>query len=102
MPRIFDNIEQALLPALQQTLEVGPGRLLAHRQQHVAPDVKRDGRVRQETLGIDMLAVVCSKTGVSIRLTDERWAHIVEEHTELAGLHLDVLEAGPDSGRERW
>lgn len=39
-----------------------------------------------------MLAVVQSKHGVPIRLTDERWAHITEEHTELAGLRLDVLE----------
>ncbi len=28
-----------------------------------------------------------------IRLTDERWAHITEEHAELAGMRLDVLEA---------
>ena len=28
-----------------------------------------------------------------IRLTDERWAHVTEEHTELAGLRLEVLEA---------
>lgn len=27
-----------------------------------------------------------------IRLTDERWAHITEEHCELAGLRLEVLE----------
>ena len=28
-----------------------------------------------------------------IRLTDERWVHITEEHAELAGHRLDVLEA---------
>ena len=39
-----------------------------------------------------MLAVVLSKNGVSIRLTDERWAQITEEHGELAGLRLEVLE----------
>ncbi len=33
-----------------------------------------------------------SKNGVPIRLTDERWAHITEEHNELAGMRLDVLE----------
>jgi len=27
-----------------------------------------------------------------IRLTDERWAHITEEHSELAGLWHEVLE----------
>jgi len=34
-----------------------------------------------------------SPSGVTIRLTDERWSHIVEEHCELAGLQNDVLEA---------
>jgi hypothetical protein len=34
---------------------------------------------------------VTSKHGVRIRLTDERWAHITEEHGELAGLRQDVL-----------
>jgi hypothetical protein len=29
---------------------------------------------------------------VPIRLTDERWTHISEEHCELAGLRLEVLE----------
>lgn len=39
-----------------------------------------------------------SRNGVTIRLTHERWAHIVEEHAELAGLRLEVLEtvASPD------
>lgn len=35
---------------------------------------------------------VLSKNGVPIRLTDERWAHITEEHCELAGMRLEVLE----------
>jgi len=33
-----------------------------------------------------------SKNGVPIRVTDERWAHITEEHCELAGMRLEVLE----------
>jgi hypothetical protein len=33
-----------------------------------------------------------SKGGVPIRLTDERWAHITEEHCELAGRRSQVLE----------
>ncbi len=33
-----------------------------------------------------------SRNGVRIRLTDERWAHIVEEHCEMAGLRTEVLE----------
>jgi len=33
-----------------------------------------------------------SRNGVPIRLPDERWAHIAEEHCELAGLRPEVLE----------
>jgi hypothetical protein len=40
-----------------------------------------------------MTETVTSKNGVPVRLTDERWAHIVEEHCELAGLREEVLEA---------
>jgi hypothetical protein len=36
---------------------------------------------------------VSSKNGLPIRLTDERWAHITEEHAELAGFRYEVLEA---------
>lgn len=32
-----------------------------------------------------------SKSGIPIRLTDERWAHIAEEHAELAGLRDEVV-----------
>lgn len=46
-----------------------------------------------------MIAVVSSKAGVPIRLTDERWAHITEEHCELAGLRLEVLEAVENPNR---
>jgi hypothetical protein len=35
---------------------------------------------------------VISKNGVPIRLTNERWIHITEEHAELAGYRLEVLE----------
>ena len=40
-----------------------------------------------------MPSVVKSVHGVSIRLPDERWAHISVEHAELAGMKFDVLEA---------
>jgi hypothetical protein len=40
-----------------------------------------------------------SKNGTVIRLTDERWSHISEEHAELAGLRLDVLEAVAEPDR---
>ena len=33
-----------------------------------------------------------STAGVPIRLTDERWAHIQEEHSELSGLRREVME----------
>ena len=39
-----------------------------------------------------MAESVHSKNGVSIRLTDERWTHITEEHGELAGLRLEIME----------
>ena len=39
-----------------------------------------------------MTETVNSTSGVPIRLTDERWVHVTEEHSELAGLRLEVLE----------
>ncbi|HEY5232766.1 MAG TPA: hypothetical protein VIK35_04450 [Verrucomicrobiae bacterium] len=39
-----------------------------------------------------MTETVTSRNGAAIRLTDERWSHITEEHAELAGLKWDVLE----------
>lgn len=47
---------------------------------------------------MDVLATVNSKRGIPVRLTHERWSHIVESHDYMAG-HLDlVLEtvADPD------
>lgn len=40
-----------------------------------------------------MIDRVISRSGIPIRLTDERWSHITEEHAELAGMRRDVLEA---------
>lgn len=34
-----------------------------------------------------------SKNDVPIRLTEERWFHITEEHSEMAGYYFEVLEA---------
>lgn len=44
------------------------------------------------------IEVVPSIRGVPIRLTSERWMHIVENHDDLAGRFYDVLEtiADPD------
>jgi hypothetical protein len=39
-----------------------------------------------------MMLTVASVSGIRIRLTDERWSHITEEHSELAGMRPDVLE----------
>lgn len=46
-----------------------------------------------------MTSIVNSKNAKVIRLTDERWVHIIEEHAELAGMQLDVLEAVAEPSR---
>ena len=46
-----------------------------------------------------MTGTVTSKNGLPIRLTDERWAHIEDEHGELTGLRGEVLEAVGDPKR---
>ena len=38
-----------------------------------------------------MIGKAISKNGIPIRLTEERWFHIVENHDELAGLSDEVL-----------
>ena len=35
---------------------------------------------------------VISKNGVPIRIPEERWLHITEEHSEIAGYYYEVLE----------
>jgi hypothetical protein len=39
-----------------------------------------------------MVNTAKSINGVTIRLPDERWIHITEEHSEMAGYLSDVLE----------
>jgi hypothetical protein len=39
-----------------------------------------------------VIEVVRSKNNIPIRLTEERWIHITEEHSEMAGYYFDVLE----------
>lgn len=39
-----------------------------------------------------MVETILSKNQVPVRLTDERWTHITEEHCELAGMRLEILE----------
>ena len=46
-----------------------------------------------------MLGTGRSKNGVTIRLTEERWSHIMDEHRELEGLHRAVLETVTDPER---
>ena len=36
--------------------------------------------------------VALSKNDIPIRLTDERWRHITNEHSELGGCYFDLLE----------
>src|SRR4030042_3348293 len=37
--------------------------------------------------------ITYSVSNVPIRLSDERWNHIVENHNDIAGYYYDVLEA---------
>ena len=46
-----------------------------------------------------MTSTAVSKNGVPIRLTDERWAHITEEHSELAGMRVEILGTASDPDR---
>ena len=39
-----------------------------------------------------MINRTISKNKIPIGLTDERWAHITEEHCELAGMRLEILD----------
>jgi hypothetical protein len=39
------------------------------------------------------MTTVVTLGGIPVRLTDERWSHIAEEHGELAGLRDRVLDA---------
>lgn len=48
-----------------------------------------------KTLGSEFrryMQTVQSKDGAIIRLTEERWFHITEEHSEMAGYYFEVLE----------
>lgn len=39
-----------------------------------------------------MTNITYSVNNVPVRLTDERWSHIVENHDNMAGYYFDVLE----------
>ena len=39
-----------------------------------------------------MTNITYSVNSIPIRLTDERWTHIVENHDDIAGYYFDVLE----------
>jgi len=40
-----------------------------------------------------LINITYSINKIPIRLTSERWAHIVENHDDIAGYYYDVLEA---------
>ncbi len=42
---------------------------------------------------------VRSKHGILIRLTEERWSHIIDEHGELAELRAEILSTVSDPER---
>jgi hypothetical protein len=46
-----------------------------------------------------MTETVNSKNAMPVRLTDERWAHITDEHGELTELREQVLKAIADPAR---
>lgn len=50
------------------------------------------------------MEVAKSVNGVPIRLTDERWVHIVENHDDLSGMAFEVLTAvsEPDFIAKGW
>ncbi|MCS6903044.1 MAG: PBECR2 nuclease fold domain-containing protein [Candidatus Bipolaricaulota bacterium] len=51
-----------------------------------------------------MIGVAESKNGVPIRLTEERWYHIIEHHEDLAGYAHEILDTieNPDLIVEGW
>lgn len=40
----------------------------------------------------EMTTVTYSVNNIPVRLTDERWTHIVENHDDMAGYYFEVLE----------
>ncbi len=46
-----------------------------------------------------MADTATSRNGIPIRLTDERWAHIADEHGELTDLRLEVMQTITEPSR---
>ena len=46
-----------------------------------------------------MIGISYSRNAVPVRLTEERWSHIIEEHGELAALQHEVLQAVAEPDR---
>ncbi|MGB9178398.1 MAG: hypothetical protein WCB68_04050 [Pyrinomonadaceae bacterium] len=46
-----------------------------------------------------MTDTAISRNGINVRLTDERWMHIEDEHGELVGLRAEVLQAIAEAER---
>lgn len=47
---------------------------------------------------MDNMETALSKNGVIIRLPDERWLHLTESHSEMAGYYSEVLETIEEPG----
>lgn len=43
-----------------------------------------------------MTETAWSRNGIPIRLSDERWIHLTEGHSEMAGYYSEVLEVVED------
>jgi len=50
------------------------------------------------------MEIIQSVNGVPIRLTEKRWLHITEEHSEMTGYYFEVLETvqSPDAVYEGY
>jgi len=46
-----------------------------------------------------MVDITISKNGIPIRLTDERWGHIINKHPDLANRQLELLQAITEPNR---
>jgi len=45
-------------------------------------------------MSVNRFEIAISVNGVPIRLTDERWEHIIDGHADLANYRDDVLDIG--------
>src|SRR5687768_6181889 len=69
----------------------GKSRQPHGRNRQTRPNHARSRAAVQEAHAGMSHQIAISRHGVPIRLTEERWLHIIEEHAELADLRDEVL-----------